>query len=229
MKKVGLIIILVLTLGFIAKAQTTRYFEFITDCGHGNWQDTSFIASTSNQILIDSVLANIARPINQRKIISGQIDYGNGGHNRNATHWFLWHFIPTQWDLVDAAVEICDGCPYTDIDSNPYYWIETSIGYYCPWSSKPVREVSNPLGIDESIFENDFLLYPNPSKDKLILDWSSKNDISATIHNSNGQEVMGVFLSSQNNTINISSIEKGLYFLKIRDNNKIAIKKFIIE
>lgn len=73
MKRIGLTFILLLKLCLICKTQTLRYFEFNTNCGHGNWKDTSFIASTSNQVVIDSVLANIARPLNQRNFISGPI------------------------------------------------------------------------------------------------------------------------------------------------------------
>ena len=149
MKKTGLTFIMLLTMCFIGKAQTTRYFEFSTTCGHGNWQDTTFIASTSNQIIIDSVLANLARPLNQRNFINGPIDYGNGGHNHNANHWFLWHFIPNQWNLAEVAIELCDGCPYTDVDADTAYWVGT-VGQFCPWSGRPVREVADPiLGINQ--------------------------------------------------------------------------------
>jgi hypothetical protein len=228
MKKIGLTFILVLTIGFIGKAQTTRYFEFSTTCGHGNWQDTTFIASTSDQVVIDTVLANIARPLNQRKFINGTIDYGNGGHNHNASHWFLWHFIPNQWSLAEMAIEVCDGCPYTDVDADTAYWVG-NIGRFCPWSGKPVREVSIPVGINDPIFENGILLYPNPVKDKLNFKWNSLNNISVTIYNSIGQELSTGFLSNQNKIIDISELENGLYFLKISDRNKTGIKKIIVD
>ncbi|SNR58370.1 Por secretion system C-terminal sorting domain-containing protein [Lutibacter agarilyticus] len=227
MNKLKLTITLLLTIGFIGKAQTTRYFEFSTNCGSGNWQDTTFIAATSNQVLIDTVLANIAKPFNQRKFINGNIDYGNGGYNHNASHWFLWHFIPNEWDLTEMAIEVCDGCPYTDVDADTAYWVGI-IGQFCPWSSRPVKEVTNTLGIDTPIFENEISLYPNPTKDKLNLKWNSLNNITVTIYNSIGQELWTVYLSKQHKIIDISELENGIYFLKIRDRNKIAIKKIIV-
>jgi hypothetical protein len=228
MKKIVLNSILFLTFGFISNAQTTRYFEFSTNCGHGNWQDTTFIASTSDQVLIDTVIANIARPLNQRKFINGNIDYGNGGHNHNSSHWFLWHFIPNQWSLVEMAIEVCDGCPYSDVDADTATWVGT-IGQFCPWSGKPVREVSNPLGINEQFLENEILLYPNPAKDKLNLKWNNSNNISIIIYNSIGQELSTIFLSKQNRIIDISELHNGLYFLKISDGNKAGIKKLIVD
>jgi len=220
--------ILLLKLGLICKTQTLRYFEFNTNCGHGNWKDTSFIASTSNQVVIDSVLANIARPLNQRNFISGPITYGHGGHNHNASHWFLWHFIPDQCNLTDVATELCDGCPYSDVDADTAYWVG-NIGQFCPWSGRPVREVSNPLGINDPIFENKILLYPNPAKDILNLQCNSLNKISATFYNSIGQELSTNFLINQNKMIDISELENGFYFLKITDGHKVVIKKVIVE
>jgi len=231
MKKIVLTFIVLLSLSFIGKAQTTRYFEFSTDtyCGHGNWQDTTFIASTSGQVVIDTVLANIARPLNQRNFINGPIDYGNGGHNHNASHWFLWHFIPNQWSLVELAMEVCDGCPYTDVDADTAYWVGT-VGQFCPWSGRPVREVADPiLGINDPIFENEILLYPNPAKDELNLKWNNLINITVTIFNSIGQELSTFFLSKDKRIIDISELQKGLYFLKIIDGNKTGIKKLIVD
>lgn len=55
MKKLALTLILSLTISIISNAQTTRYFKFTTACGHGNWQDGSFIAATSDQAVINDV------------------------------------------------------------------------------------------------------------------------------------------------------------------------------
>lgn len=229
MKKIGFTFILVLTIGFIGNSQTLRYFEFsAAGCGHGNWQDSTFIAATSDQIVIDSVNANLARPFNQRNFISGNIDYGNGGFNHNASHWFSWHFIINQWNIVETAIEVCDGCPYTDVDADTATWVG-NIGMFCPWGGRPVREVANPLGINEPIFENEILLYPNPAKDKLNLKWNSLNNISVTIYNSIGQELSTAFLSKQNTIIDISAFETGIYFLKIINENKTTIKKIVID
>ncbi len=223
MEKTALSFILIIMISLIGKAQTTRFFEFSTTCGHGNWQDTTFIASTSNQTVIDLVLANLERPLIQRNFINGPIDYGNGGHNHNGNHWFLWHFIPNQWNLVEMAIELCDGCPYSDVDTDPAYWVGT-IGQFCPWSGRPIREVPKPLGINEQIFENGILIYPNPAKDKLNLKWNNLNNISVTIYNSIGQVLSNALLSNQNKIMDVSVLENGLYFLKI-DNKVFKILK----
>ncbi|MES2284873.1 MAG: T9SS type A sorting domain-containing protein [Bacteroidota bacterium] len=227
MKKTFLIFILVLNICLITKSQTTRYFEFTTSCGHGNWQDTCFIAAASDQAIIDTVLADLAKPLNNRRFINGAITYGNGGHNHNASHWFLWHFVPDQWSLAEIAIELCDGCPYSDVDADTAYWVG-NLGQFCPWSGCPVREISNPSGIIESDIESEITFYPNPATTKLILKWNTLNNITVTIYNSIGQEFMTAFVSKQNETIDITDLQAGLYFLKIKEGNQILIKKIIV-
>lgn len=226
MKYFVLTFILLFTINYIGKTQTIRYFEFVTQCGPGNWQDTSFIATASDQTLIDTVLANIARPLYQRKFINGLIDYGNGGFNHNASHWFLWHFIPYQWSLAEMAVEVCDGCPYSDVDADTAYWIG-NLGRFCPWSGRPAREI-NPSRINEQYFENEFLIYPNPANDELKLKWNGMNNISVTIFNPIGQEFKTIVLNKQIETIDLTQFKTGFYFLRIINGNKIKIKKLII-
>jgi hypothetical protein len=154
--------------------------------------------------------------------------YGNKGHNHNANHWFLWHFIPNEWRLVELAIEICDGCPYTDLDTKTAYWVE-NIGRFCPWTGRPVREVSDPtLRINDPSYDNEISLYPNPAKDILHLKWDGINKISVTFYNSVGQELSKFFLSNNKSIIDISELQNGLYFLKINDGNKTGIKKLII-
>jgi hypothetical protein len=150
-----------------------RYFEFGTTCGHNNWQDTTFIAAAANQAIVDSVLANLARPLNQRNFIAGPIDYGNGGYNRNAGHWFKWHFVPDQWTLTELAIELCNGCPYSDLDADTAYWVGT-VGSFCPWTGIPLREVAGPSVLHKVNQPLEVDLSPNPAVDKVALQYEER-------------------------------------------------------
>jgi hypothetical protein len=226
MKKTGLTFILVLAVCFVGKAQTTRYFQFEQHCGGMNTADTLFVVATNVQSVIDTVLVDIAKPLNERnRHINGIVTHGNGGFNHNGNHWFLWHFIPNQWTVAELTIELCDGCP-TDI-SILTLPLGDSINS-CGWGTRPVAEVSNPLGINENSFKNKIILYPNPAKDKLNLKWNGLNDISVTIYNSIGQELSTILLPKQNEIIDITGLQDGLYFLKIIDGNKTEINKIIV-
>ena len=221
-------LILLFAMAIVADSQTIRFFEFTASCGHGNWQDTSFIASTSDEIVIDTVLSNLTRPISQRKFINGNIDYGNGGFNHNASHWFLWHFIPNQWTLAELAVEVCDGCPYSDVDADTAYWVG-NLGRFCPWSGKPVREIPNPEEIRSLSFEDAVLFFPNPASDKLFLKNNFSDNIKIVIYNDLGQEIKTIPFSKQNENIEIDNLRNGIYFLKTIDGCKVDIKKIVVQ
>jgi len=216
MKKTILVMPLILTMGIhVSLAQPTRYFEFTTQCGHGNWQDTSFIAATDDPVVIDTVLTDLDKPYEERRFISGQIDYGDGGYNHNAGHWFLWHFIPGQWELTEMAIEVCDGCPYSDVDADTAYWIGV-LGLFCPWSGKPSREVSAPVSVDMPGTENWIHVFPNPASDHIVIQRASFSLFTITLYNAAGQKIMNRsdFPGSE---LALPVLKDGLYFLYCGD------------
>jgi hypothetical protein len=143
--------------------QSMRYFAFSTRCGHGNWQDSMFIAATNNTSLVDSLLANLSRPIAYRKFVSGPIAPGNGGHNFNSFHGFKWHFIPNAWNLVEAAPELCDGCPFTDVDADTAYWLHR-VRSFCPWTGIPIMEIV-PSSEKIISYMRSISFFPNPANE----------------------------------------------------------------
>ena len=221
MRKLLLIITLNLITAVATYAQTVRYFQFNNlDCGHGNWQDTSFIAATSNTVIINQVLAELDKPLGERKLIVGAIAAGNAGINHNAGHWFKWHFKENEWALAEMAIEVCDGCPYSDIDADTAYWLNT-VRAYCPWSSQPVREVPKPTGVDDILKTNDgIVVYPNPASNILNFKWNNNPTINVYIINTVGITVRTATMYRALPRLDISELPDGIYFLKITDGNR---------
>ncbi|HYE57150.1 MAG TPA: hypothetical protein VD948_01545 [Rhodothermales bacterium] len=69
-------------------------------------------------------------------VLHGALVRGNGGFNTG----YRWHLDPASVSFPDAAIEVCDGRPRSDVESDLDYWINT-VRYYCPWGAKIVREV----------------------------------------------------------------------------------------
>lgn len=69
-------------------------------------------------------------------------------------------------------------------------------------------------------------LYPNPTNNIINIELNSKNE-KAIITNLLGQKIVEVNLESTKNTIDVSTFEKGIYFLSIENRN--LQKKFIVE
>lgn len=89
------------------------------------WRDTSFIVATANRELIQQIETELQRPVLRRKIVSVMLAPGSGGYNKNATHEFKWHFKENDWQLAETTIEIYDGRPYSDVDTDTAYWLQT--------------------------------------------------------------------------------------------------------
>jgi hypothetical protein len=68
-------------------------------------------------------------------IPNGRILRGPGAGSHNAPHG--WHLDPEDVEIVDLAIELCDGSPsYVDAHVSEYVDV---IGRYCPWGAQLVR------------------------------------------------------------------------------------------
>lgn len=72
------------------------------------------------------------------------------------------------------------------------------------------------------------MIYPNPVVNKLNLQFNSTTNNSLTIYDSTGQEILTLLVSKQNETLDLTKLYRGFYFLKIICENKILIKKIIV-
>ncbi|MCG7856406.1 hypothetical protein MD537_05485 [Flavihumibacter sediminis] len=117
-----------------AKQEGFVYYEVGFDTDNANWRDTAIIIRTNNAAMIQKADAQLALPVAERQIVLGELRSGSGGYNKNAAHEFKWHFDESTWDLVDITVEIYDGKPFTDVDSDTAYWLGT-VKRFGAWSS----------------------------------------------------------------------------------------------
>ncbi len=87
------------------------------------------------------------------------------------------------------------------------------------------------LGITELLKQNDFMLYPNPAKSVLTI--KSSLEGSATMDydviDVLGKTIIKNETTNLNFNINISDLNSGIYFLRLKINNSIVVKKFIKE
>jgi hypothetical protein len=116
------------------------YFEVGFKHAVSDWRDSSFVVASSSPQIIQQAEAQLSLPVAERKIVFGKLQGGNGGYNRNASHQFKWHFKDDEWSLVDVTIEIYDGRPYSDLDSDTSYWLNT-MTIYGSWSSYIKRKL----------------------------------------------------------------------------------------
>lgn len=76
-----------------------------------------------------------------------------------------------------------------------------------------------------------FILFPNPSHDKIFLKFENENvDVYyITVYNSGGKAVLMLPLPNIEKGVDISSLSKGIYFLQVMDNKtkSVSFQKFV--
>jgi len=76
-----------------------------------------FIAITADDEVIALADEQLSLPVSERLLhIHGMVTFGNGGHNLD----WRWHFVPSEWQLVEESTELCDTNPHAVRD-----WLES--------------------------------------------------------------------------------------------------------
>lgn len=120
-----------------------RYYEVGFHGTAIDWRDSSFIVATADTALISQLQTQLSLPVQQRKILTGALEEGSGGYNKNGAHIFKWHFKEDNWQLTDLSAEIYDGRPFSDLDTDPDYWLNT-LKRFSPWGSYIKKEINKP-------------------------------------------------------------------------------------
>ncbi|REG98993.1 putative secreted protein (Por secretion system target) [Flavobacterium aquicola] len=130
------------------------------------------------------------------------------------------NFGDTHIDFTENLNLIC--IQVDDVDYSNLNWPNKK-NFYATYSTS-----CSWLGISEAIFDK-IAVYPNPTKEELYID----NIIleKATVYNVSGQLVRTFTLDSANtnNTINLSGLPKGVYFVYLINQDAASVKKVIVE
>ena len=82
--------------------------------------------------------------------------------------------------------------------------------------------------IKEDLSKVDFSVYPNPVQDQLIVEFNSAINGELILYDAAMKQTgISVPVSNINNTIDVSMLPKGLYYLMFTSNNKRAIQKLV--
>lgn len=138
--------------------------------------------------------------------------------------------VPTyQSKLLDSMLTVAGTPADTFIISeeqthgSPYFTDYLRTPLYNKFFLKHLSIPCSITGISETIFQN-ISVFPNPATTEIKINFPSSNNFTTEIINTYGETV----LKTQNqNTINISELPCGVYFLKLISANKFYTQKFI--
>jgi 3',5'-cyclic AMP phosphodiesterase CpdA len=91
--------------------------------------------------------------------------------------------------------------------------------------SAPLRSCNSFVGINEVSNSLNISVFPNPAIDKLTIDCSQKATIE--ISNIQGQIMKTINSADKKTTIDLYNLSTGIYIIKVKTDNEIAVKKFI--
>lgn len=139
MRHLPSILLMTLTLPWIACEEAVDqsveggYLFVLPDLPNGPQQ---FVAVTFDPETVAELEADLALLKDQRRLFpNGPIDRGNGAYNLD----WGWHYVPSQWELAEMTIELCDGTPQYVHDHLDYYL--DKVGHYCPWGAYVVEKL----------------------------------------------------------------------------------------
>jgi hypothetical protein len=84
------------------------------------------------------------------------------------------------------------------------------------------------VGIPEENIKDELAIYPNPSDNVINIQYTgSIKNISATIFDITGKEIMQLNASQLKSSIDVSSLPSGLYLIRVSDGVNMCTKKFV--
>jgi hypothetical protein len=115
---------------------------------------------------------------------------------------------------------------FNDINLSDYYYSNQSYTGL-PSDGTVYRFTPGNLGLSENKTQANFVVYPNPANQSSTLKISSKEKFETfEIFNLTGQSIASGKL--ENNTLLVSNISQGNYFLTLKNNNSIATEKLSV-
>lgn len=163
------------------------------------------------------------------------------GYNYNCIYYVLFRGNTYMLSAIDTLAP--NHNYYTDYAVNPgfiyYYRIkairaDTCSNVYPPSyiSSNSNMAVIESSGINENAFDNQFEFYPNPVDEEITISISASVITKTTqlyICDILGNKILQSFLIKEKTKINLSTLAKGIYFLKLENASGVVVRKFVKE
>jgi hypothetical protein len=144
----------------------------------------------------------------------------------SATTGNQWYYSSN--GVTYSAIPGATGQDYTFTQNGYYYVIVTTNG-----CSSPASNIINVVTTDVSTSNSGdagLLIYPNPANDHITIETTLfVNNAIVSIYNIDGQLIALQAIQQEKTIIDISSFAKGVYVLKVKTNQKIAVNKFVKE
>jgi len=85
------------------------------------------------------------------------------------------------------------------------------------------------VGVEVLAVNNEFSIYPNPASSQITIELPTtpQKNTSLTIYNLNGQQLLTQPITEPQTVVDVSGLPKGVYFVKVADDEKVMMGKVI--
>ena len=112
------------------------------------------------------------------------------------------------------------------------HFTETNTGYIAGENGTVLKIAGTITGFADNPVSSDYMnIYPNPTGNMLTIDLNNPNDNingELTIFDIHGKSVLNQLLFRKKTTIPLSDLKPGVYFITLKDDQKLTTKKLII-
>jgi PKD repeat protein len=130
-----------------------------------------------------------------------------------------------QWYFSNAMIIGATGNTYLPVVTGYYFDIVTDISGCVSDTSNIIYVIT--AGLKETPDNDKISLYPDPTTDNITIENTSfTKGQTISIYDVQGQLLLQQPMLQAKTNINISAFSKGLYFLKVENENVVAVKKF---
>jgi len=167
------------------------------------------------------VQSNITTNMNLKMELMWNASEEVNGFDR--TQAYISHFTNGSWDVSTTSS--------ATLESNGMYGISRSnIQSLSPFAvyDDNTKAAVQPLDAN-SASNSGFEIYPNPAMSNIYIQdvTSTDKEMYAQILNVNGQIISTYIITDKTSAIDVSSFSKGIYFVKLYNNNTISTAKFV--
>jgi hypothetical protein len=86
------------------------------------------------------------------------------------------------------------------------------------------------VGVKENLYSGNVLVSPNPTNGLLNISFNSiPQNTKIELYNSIGALVLSETMTNKNNTINVSDLSSGIYFMKVLEGNGVVAAKKVVK
>lgn len=168
---------------------------------------------------------------NNELYVVGSFTTAGGVPAENIAKWdgIKWCSLGSTYSGSIRSVEVFNnelyiGGSFTTIDGLPISGVAKWIG------GNFVDTCGAIVGIGDNIdLESGISIYPNPNNGSFIIETSSFENTIVEIYNNLGQLILNNKLSKNLNIIDMTKFLKGMYFVKVENNNKVVVKKIVYQ